>query len=64
MKSLNRRNVLAGLGSVGASLVTKDRPIGDRQSSPQVWNEYAATSQSGLTSLPPSLRRPAKTMNT
>ena len=23
----------------GASLVTNDRPMGDRQSSPKVWNE-------------------------
>ena len=37
--------------------------MGDRQSSPNVWNEYAATSHHGLTSAPPLPARAANTMN-
>src|SRR6185437_6572116 len=48
----------------GATLVTYDRPTGERQSSPQVWKVYAATSQNGLTRAPVSARVPPMTMNT
>ena len=44
--------------------MTNDSPIGDRQSSPKVWNEYAATSHHGLTITPRSVWRAASTMNT
>src|SRR4051812_47964887 len=48
----------------GATFVTYDSPTGERQSSPNVWNAYAATSQKGLTSTPVSAREPPITMKT